>query len=59
MTVNGVEPTDFLDIANHFNDCFVSVAEMLVKKVPKTNNNPLIYLSPSFSDSSYLYSTTF
>ena len=38
MTVNGVELTDPLDIANHFNDYFVSVAEKLVKKVPKTND---------------------
>ena len=58
MTVNGVELTDPLNIVNHFNDHFVSVAEKLVKKVLKTNNNPLIYLGPSFSDSFYLYPTT-
>ena len=46
MTVNGVELTDPLDITNHFNDYFVSVAEKLVKKVPKTNDNPLINLGP-------------
>ena len=55
MTANGVELTDSLDIANHFNDYFVSVAEKLVKKVPKTNNNPLIYLGLTLSDSFYLY----
>ena len=44
MTVNGVELTDPLDIANRFNDYFVSLAEKLVKKVPKANNNSLIYL---------------
>ena len=58
MTVNGVELTDSLHIANHFNDYFVSVAKKLVKKVPKTNDNPLIYLGPSFSDSFYLYPIT-
>ena len=35
MTVNGVEWTDPLEIANHFNDYFVSVAEKLVKKFQK------------------------
>ena len=44
MTVNGEELMDPLDIANHFYDYFASVAEKLVKKVPKTNNNLLIYL---------------
>ena len=58
MTVNGVELTDSFDIANHFNDYFVSVAKKLVKKVPKTNDNRLIYLGPSFSDSFYLYPIT-
>ena len=58
MTVNGVELTDPLDIANHFNDYFVSVAEKLVRKVPKTNDKPLIYLGASFSDSFYFYPTT-
>ena len=35
MAVNGVELTDPRNIANHFIDYFVSVAEKLVKKVPK------------------------
>ena len=58
MTVNGVELTDPFDIADHFNDYFVSEAEKLVKKIPKTNVNPLIYLCPSFSDTFYLKPTT-
>ena len=53
MTVNGVELMDPLDIANYFNDYFVRVTEKLVKKVPKTNNNPLIYFGSSFFDSFY------
>ena len=58
MTVNGVELTDPFHIANHFNDYFVSLSEKLVKKVPKTNDNSLIYLGLSFSDLFYLYPTT-
>ena len=58
MTMNKVELMDPLDYANHFNDYFVSVAKKLVKKVPKTNDNQLIYLGPSFSDSFYLYPIT-
>ena len=57
MTVNGVELADSLDIVSNFNDYFVSVTEKLVKKVPKTNDNPLIYLGPSFSYSFYVYPT--
>ena len=40
MTVNVVDLTDPFDIANHFNEYFVSVAEKLVKKVPKANDYP-------------------
>ena len=58
ITANGKDLTEPVEIANHFNDYFLTVAENLIQKIPKTNANPLSFLGPNLSDSFYLYPTT-
>ena len=58
ITANGKDLTEPVEIANHFNDYFSTVAENLIQKIPKTNANPLSFLGPNLSDSFYLYPTT-
>ena len=50
--------TEPVEIANHFNNYFSTVAENLVKKIPSTNTNPSSFLGPNLSSSFYLYPTT-
>ena len=50
--------TKSVEIANHFDNYFSTVAENLVKKIPSTNTNPSSFLGPNLSNSFYLYPTT-
>ena len=58
ITANGKDLTEPVEIAYHFNDYFLTVAENLIQKISKTNANPLSFLGPNLSDSFYFYPTT-
>ena len=58
ISAEGKDLTEPVEIANHFNNYFSTVAENLVKKIPSTNTNPSSFLGPNLSYSFYLYPTT-
>ena len=58
ISAEGRDLTEPIEIANHFNNYFSTVAENLVKKIPSTNTNPSGFLGPNLSNSFYLYPTT-
>ena len=58
ISAEGKDLTEPVEIANHFNNYFSTVAENLVKKIPSTNINPSSFLGPNLSNSFYLYPTT-
>ena len=58
ISAEGRDLTEPIEIANHFNNYFSTVAENLVKKIPSTHTNPSSFLGPNLSNSFYLYPTT-
>ena len=58
ISAEGKDLTEPVEIANHFNNYFLTVAENLVKKISSTNTNPSSFLGPNLSNSFYLYPTT-
>ena len=58
ISAEGKDLTEPVEIANNFNNYFSTVAENLVKKIPRSNTNPSSFLGPNLSNSFYLYPTT-
>jgi hypothetical protein len=54
FTINGNMTEDANAIASHFNSFFVNIGPILDSKIPKTNINPISYITKKFPSNMFL-----